>query len=124
MKVKYVKAIQENISKFYAQVITDTYVEIVVVELCFEIKTKETFQRSTFSKLVFGIPCSLMFPIKNGGDGEGGGGVVGREVKRFLLIDQNLLSITKVICRGFLSGWLLSLEVEVYLEKFTPSPEM
>ena len=65
-----------------------------------------------------------MFPIKNGGDGEGGGGVVGREVKRFLLIDQNLLSITKVICRGFLSGWLLSLEVEVYLEKFTPSPEM
>ena len=74
MKVKYVKAIQENISKFYAQVITDTYVEIVVVELCFEIKTKETFHRSTFSKLVFGIPCSLMFPIKNGGDGEGGGG--------------------------------------------------
>ena len=74
MKVKYVKAIQENISKFYAQVITDTYVEIVVVELCFEIKTKETFHRSTFSKLVLSIPCSLMFPIKNGVDGEGGGG--------------------------------------------------
>ena len=43
MKVKYVKLIQENISKFYSQVITDTYVEIVVVELCFEIKTRETF---------------------------------------------------------------------------------
>ena len=74
MKVKYVKAIQENISKFYAQVITDTYVEIVVVELCFEIKTKETFHRSTFSKLVVGIPCSLMFPIKNGGMVRAGGG--------------------------------------------------
>ena len=98
MKVKYVKPVQENISKFYSQVITDTYVEIVVVELCFEIKTKETFHRSTFSKLVLSIPCSLMFPIKNGVDGEGGGEVVGREVKGLLLIDQNLLSMTKVIC--------------------------
>ena len=74
MKVKYIKAIQGNISKFYAQVITDTYLEIVVVELCFGTKTKETFHRSTFSKLLVGIPCSLMFPIKNGGNGEGGEG--------------------------------------------------
>ena len=42
------------------------------------------------------------------------------EVKEFLLKDQNLFSMTKVICRGFLSGWLLSLEFKVYLQKFIP----
>ena len=42
MKVKYVKPIQENIQKFYLQVITDTCVKIAVVELCFEKKTKES----------------------------------------------------------------------------------
>ena len=49
-------------------------------------------------------------------------GVVG--VKGFLLKNQNLLSMAKVICRGSLSGWLLSLEFKVYLEKFLPCPEM
>ena len=49
----------------------------------------------------------------------GGGGVKG-----FLLKDQNLLSMTKVICRGFFSGWMLSLEFKVYLEKFISYPEM
>ena len=34
------------------------------------------------------------------------------------------LSVTKIICRRFLGGWLLSLEFKVYLEKFIPSPEM
>ena len=32
------------------------------------------------------------------------------------------LSVTKDICRRSLSGWLLSLEFKVYLEKFIPSP--
>ena len=45
MKVKYVKLMQENIWKFYLQVITDACVKIVVVELCFEKKTKETFEK-------------------------------------------------------------------------------
>ena len=53
-----------------------------------------------------------------------GGGWGEREVKRFLVKDQNLLSMTKVICGGSLSGWLLSLEFKVYLEKFIPCPEM
>ena len=34
------------------------------------------------------------------------------------------LSVTKIICRGSLGGWLLSLEFKVYLEKFIPSREM
>ena len=42
----------------------------------------------------------------------------GERVKGFLLNNQNLLSMTQVICRGTLSGWLLSLEFRVYLEKF------
>ena len=42
MKVKYVKLIQENIYKFYLQVITDACVKLAVVELCFEKKTKES----------------------------------------------------------------------------------
>ena len=62
----------------------------------------KTFHRSTFSKLVVGIPYSLILSIKNGEDGEG------RGVKGFLIKDQNLLSMTKVICRGSFSGWLLS----------------
>ena len=33
---------QENIQNFYLQVITDACVKIVVGELCFEIKTKES----------------------------------------------------------------------------------
>ena len=63
-----------------------------------------TFHRSTFSKLVVGIPCSLILSIMNRRDrwGEWGG------VKGFLLKDQNLLSMMEVICRGSLSGWLLS----------------
>ena len=32
------------------------------------------------------------------------------------------LSVTKDICRRSLSGWQLSLEFKVYLEKFVPSP--
>ena len=42
VKVKYVKLIQENIQKFYLQVITNACVKIAVVELCFEKKTKES----------------------------------------------------------------------------------
>ena len=45
-------------------------------------------------------------------------------VKGFLLKDKNLLSMTEVICQGSLSGWLLSLEFKVYLEKFIPCPDM
>ena len=39
-------------------------------------------------------------------------------------IQFDLLSVTKIICRRSLSGWLLSLAFKVYLKKFTPSPEM
>ena len=39
-------------------------------------------------------------------------------------IQFDLLSVTKDICRRSLSGWLLSLEFRVYLEKFIPSPEI
>ena len=39
-------------------------------------------------------------------------------------IQFDLLSVTKIVCRRSLSGWLLSLEFKVYLEKFIPSPEM
>ena len=42
----------------------------------------------------------------------------------FLLKNQNLQSMTKVICRGPLSGWLLSLEFKVYLKKSLPCLEM
>ena len=42
MKAKYVKLIQENIWKFYLQVITDACVKIAAAELCFEKKTKES----------------------------------------------------------------------------------
>ena len=42
-------------------------------------------------------------------------------VKGFLLKDKNLLSMTEVIR---LSGWLLSLEFKVYLEKFIPCQDM
>ena len=45
-------------------------------------------------------------------------------VKGFLLKDKNLLSMTEVICQGSLSGWLLSLEFKVYLEKFIPCQDM
>ena len=58
-------------------------------------------------KTVVGVPCSLILSIKNG-EAKGGMGEWG--VKGFLLKDQNLLSMTKVICQGSLSGWLLSLE--------------
>ena len=66
-----------------------------------------------------GIPCSLILSIKNGEDGGGGGGGGGGVLK-----NRNLLRMTKVICRGSLSGWLLSLELKVYLEKFIPCPDM
>ena len=49
MKAKYLKLIQENILKFYLQVVTDACVKIAVVELCFEKKTKE-FVVETFKK--------------------------------------------------------------------------
>ena len=42
MKVKYVKLAQENIYKFYLQVINDASVKIAAAELCFEKKTKES----------------------------------------------------------------------------------
>ena len=45
-------------------------------------------------------------------------------MKGFSLKDQNLLSMTEVIRQGSLSGWLLSLEFKVYLEKFIPCPDM
>ena len=45
-------------------------------------------------------------------------------VKGFLLKDKNLLSMTEVIRQGSLSGWLLSLEFKVYLEKFIPCQDM
>ena len=80
------------------------------------------FHRSFFSKLVSGIPCSLILPIKNGANGDWGR--VGVVVNGFLLKDQNLLSMTKFICRGSLSGWLLSLGFKVYFEKFIPCLEM
>ena len=34
------------------------------------------------------------------------------------------LSVTKDICGRSLSGWLLSFELKVYLEKFIPLPDM
>ena len=81
-----------------------------------------TFHRGPFLKLVAGIPCGLILFIKNGEDRDGGR--VGVVVNGFLLKYQNLLSITNVICRGSLSGWLLSIEFKVYLEKFVPCLEI
>ena len=49
MKVTYVKLVQENIWKFYSQVVTDACVKIAVVELYFEKKTKESVVE-TFKK--------------------------------------------------------------------------
>ena len=50
---------QENIQKFYFQIITDACVKIVVGELCFEIKTKEsavgTFSSESGSSLMIKI---------------------------------------------------------------------
>ena len=63
MKVKYVKPIQENIQKFYLQVITDTCVKIAVVELCFEKKTNESVVE-TFKKMLCRI-LSINFWKKN-----------------------------------------------------------
>ena len=40
--VKHVKPIQENIWKFYLQVITDTFAKIAVPEICSEKKTRES----------------------------------------------------------------------------------
>ena len=80
-----------------------------------------------FDLILVDIPCSLILPIKDGEDrarGDGGWGGGGERVWGFLLNDQNLLSMTKVVCRGSLSGWLLSLEFKVYLKKFIPFPEM
>ena len=37
-------------------------------------------------------------------------------------IQFDSLSVTKDICRRSLSGWLLSFELKVYLEKSIPSP--
>ena len=54
LKVKYVKLIQENIYKFYSQVITDACVTIAVVELCFKKKTKESVVE-TFKKRFAGF---------------------------------------------------------------------
>ena len=63
MKVKYVKPIQENIQKFYLQVITDTCVKIAVVELCFEKKTSESVVE-TFKNMLCRI-LSINFWKKN-----------------------------------------------------------
>ena len=82
------------------------------------------FSQKYLLKLVVGIPYSLILSVKNGEDGRGGRGEGGWRVKGFSLKDQNLLSMAKVICQGFLSGWLLSLEFKIYLEKFIPCPEM
>ena len=73
-----------------------------------------------------GIPCGLILPIKNGEDGGRDGGGKGGEGggEGFLLKDQNLLNMMKVVCQGSLSGWLLSLQFKIYLEKFIPCPEM
>ena len=69
-------------------------------------------QACIFSLILISIPSSLILSVKI------------RGMKGFLLNDQNLLSMMKVICWGSLSGWLLSLEFKVYLKKFIPSPEM
>ena len=41
-------------------------------------------------------------------------------MRGFLLNRQNPLSVTKIICRRYLSGWLLSREFKVYLGEFIP----
>ena len=69
-------------------------------------------QAYIFNLILFGIPSSLILSVKN------------RAIKSFLLKDQNLISMMKVICWGSLNGWLLSLEFRVSLLKFFPSPEM
>ena len=69
-------------------------------------------QACIFNLILVGIPSTLILSVMN------------REVKGFLLNNENLLSMMKVICWGSRSGWLLSLEFKVYLKKFIPSPEM
>ena len=49
IKVKHVKPIQENIYKFYLQVITDACVKITVLEICSENKIRESVV-GTFKK--------------------------------------------------------------------------
>ena len=69
-------------------------------------------QAYIFNLIFVGIPSSLILSVKN------------RAIKGFLLMDQNLISMMKVICWGSINGWLLSLEFRVSLLKFFPSPEM
>ena len=47
-----------------------------------------------------------------------------RGVRGFLLNDQNLLSMMKIVCSGSHSGWLFSLELKFYLKKLITFPEM
>ena len=53
--VKHVKPIQENIWKFYLQVITDTFAKIAVPEICSEKKTRESVVEA-FKKML----CRLL----------------------------------------------------------------
>ena len=75
------------------------------------------FTELTSQNLWLAFHAAWYCPLRMGRIG-GVGGVVWCGVKGFLLKDKNLLSMTKVICRGSLSGWLLSLEFKIYLEKF------
>ena len=77
-------------------------------------------QACIFNLIMVGIPSSLiLYVMKRRGGGRGG-----RGCRVFVINEQSLLSMMKVICWGSLSGWLLSLEFKVYLKKFIPSPEM
>ena len=81
--------------------------------------------------MLVSIQSNLILSVNNrvkylGGGGVGGGvgGGCGLRARGFLLNSQIPLSVTKVLCRASLNGWLLSLEFKVYLKKFIPSPEM
>ena len=69
-----------------------------------------TFHKSIFSKLEIKCKSGLYVSFNLGWHS--------------IQLDQNLLSVRKVICRGSLKGWLLSLEFKVDHDKFIPSPEM
>ena len=57
------KTIQENLEKFYLQVITEVYVKIAVLEICSEKKTRESVV-GTFKKYFAGF-CQQVFEKKN-----------------------------------------------------------
>ena len=102
-EIIHVKTIREKLWKKYFQVITNACVKVAVLEICFEKKTKE-FVCGTLKNIC--TVAAHCWYIKNAFAGY-----------CQLIFEKNCFRI-------HFSGWMLSLELKVYLEKFIPSSEM